>query len=342
MSGSAPFTYRDAGVDVEAAGDLTRRLASLARETRIEGVERDLGSFGGRYRLPGGEVLVASADGVGTKVLVAAEVGRHDTIGEDLVNHCVNDILAEGAEPLFFLDYFACGRLEGTVALSVVEGIARGCRRNGCALLGGETAEMPGVYGAEGYDLAGFIVGRVAFEEVGERELRAGDVLLGLAAAGLHTNGYSLARRLLFERLGLAPEDEWPGLGVSVADVLLRPHRSYLPVLREPCARGRIRALSHITGGGIPGNLRRVLPSGLDAVVRVGSWSVPAEFRFLAEKAGLGFAEVAGILNMGLGMIAVVDPANAQEVLRVVGTACEAFEIGRVVKGSGAVRLEEV
>lgn len=341
MSAADSFTYRDAGVDLEAARELTRRLAGIVRGTRTPGVEREFGSFAGRFRLPGGEVLVASADGVGTKVIVAARSARHDTIGEDLVNHCVNDILAEGAEPLFFLDYFACGRLEPDVALAVVEGVARGCTRNGCALLGGETAEMPGVYAPGEYDLAGFIVGRVAFGEVGAQELREGDRLVGLASSGLHTNGYSLARGLLFDRLGLSLEDEWPGLGATVADVLLRTHESYLAPLRVPCARGEIKALAHITGGGIPGNLARVLPADLDAVLESGSWPVPKEFRFLAAQSELGFSGVVGTLNMGLGMIAIVDPGDVGAVLSHLRGECPAFEVGSLVPGAGSVRIVE-
>ena len=335
----AGFTYREAGVDREAAGDVKRRLADLVESTRTEGVRAAFGSFGGRYALDGQE-LVASADGVGTKLRVAFRAGRHDTVGEDLVNHCVDDILTEGAEPLFFLDYFACGRLDPDVPVAVVAGVARGCRRNGCALLGGETAEMPDSYPDGEYDLAGFVVGRVAFPEVARRDLREGDVLLGLASSGLHTNGYSFARALLFGRLGLDVDDPWPGLDTPVAEVLLRVHRSYLEVLREPCARGRIRALAHITGGGIPGNLDRVLPAGLDAEVDTTAWEPPAEFRSLQELGGVEAVEMYRTFNMGLGMIAAVRGEEAEELASGIREAgCPVVRCGRLVAGSGRVRL---
>jgi len=266
------LSYAEAGVDIAAAEGLTRRLAHLAESTRSEGVQGRFGSFGGRFRISEDAELVASADGVGTKVLVARAADRHGTVGEDLVNHCVNDILTEGAVPLFFLDYFACGTLEPDVAFDVISGIARGCRENGCALLGGETAEMPGVYAPGDYDLAGFIVGRVSLPVPGRDSVSEGDLLIALPSSGLHTNGYSLARKVVFERLGLGLGDELPGTGESVADVLLRVHVSYLPFLRASCDRGAIRALAHITGGGIPGNLSRILPGDCDARVDVSTW----------------------------------------------------------------------
>lgn len=334
------FTYRRAGVDLDAAGEVKRRLGALVESTRTDGVRAAFGSFGGRFALDGQE-LVASADGVGTKLRVAFRAGRHDTVGEDLVNHCVDDILTEGAEPLFFLDYFACGRLDPEVPVAVVEGVARGCRRNGCALLGGETAEMPDSYPDGEYDLAGFVVGRVAFQEVARRELREGDVLLGLASSGLHTNGYSLARALLFGRLGLEVGDRWPGLDDTVGEVLLRVHRSYLGALRGPCASGRIRALAHITGGGIPGNLGRVLPGELDARVDTGSWEPPAEFRSLRELGDVEPAEMYRTFNMGLGMIAAVREEDAGDVAQEIReSGCPVVRCGRLVAGSGRVRLE--
>lgn len=287
--------------------------------------------------------LVASADGVGTKLEVAVLAGRHDTVGEDLVNHCVNDILAEGAVPLVFLDYFACGKLEPEVALEVIGGVARGCRRNGCALLGGETAEMPDLYAPGHYDLAGFIVGRVEFPAVARRSVRRGDRLVALAASGLHTNGYTLARRIVFGRLGLAPEDELPGAGAPVAEVLLRVHRSYLGVLREACSEGWIRGLAHITGGGLAGNLGRVLPGHLDARVDAGTWTPPGEFRFLAEASGAPAQELYRTFNMGVGMVAVVDPGDAERVAASAEAAgCEAWTCGELTAGGGRVRLESL
>lgn len=334
------FTYRDAGVDLDAADAVKRRLRKLVDSTRTGDVRAEFGSFGGRLALDGPAELVMSADGVGTKLKVAFLAGRHDTIGEDLVNHCVDDLLAEGAVPLAFLDYFACGRLEPETVLAVVEGVARGCRRNGCALLGGETAEMPGFYREGEYDLAGFALGRLEFPSVAARELREGDVLLGLPASGLHTNGFSFVRALLFQRLGLEPHDEWPGLGLPVAEILLRVHRSYLEPLREPCAEGRVHALAHVTGGGIPGNLGRVLPEGLDAIVRLGSWTPPSEFLFLARESGATREEIYRTLNMGIGMIAVVRPGDSAAVLRALGSAgCPSLRIGELAPGAGRVRL---
>lgn len=335
------FSYADAGVDIRAAEGLTRRLASLVASTRSDSVRGDFGSFGGRFKLTGDPELVASADGVGTKVLVAGMAARHDTVGEDLVNHCVNDILAEGAVPLFFLDYFACGTLEPEVAFDVVAGIARGCRENGCALLGGETAEMPGMYDPGDYDLAGFIVGRVTLPVPGRGGVSAGDVLIGLPSSGLHTNGYSLARGIVFDRMGLDIDDEYPGTGESVASVLLRVHLSYLRPLTLPCERGTIHALAHITGGGISGNLARVLPPDCDARVDVASWSPGPVFDLLARESGLGVDDLYGTLNMGIGMIAVVPSGEGEAVVEQIRTAgTPAFVCGEIAAGQGRVLLE--
>jgi phosphoribosylformylglycinamidine cyclo-ligase len=335
------FSYADAGVDIRAAEGLTKRLAALVASTRSDAVQGDFGSFGGRFKLSGDPELVASADGVGTKVLVARMAGRHDTVGQDLVNHCVNDILAEGAVPLFFLDYFACGTLDPDVAFDVVAGIARGCRENGCALLGGETAEMPGMYDPGDYDLAGFIVGRVALPLPGREAVSAGDLLVALPSSGLHTNGYSLARGILFDRLGLDTDDEYPGTGRSVGDVLLEVHRSYLRPLSDPCDRGAIRALAHITGGGIPGNLSRVLPAGCDARVDLKSWHPGPVFDLLARESGLGPDDLYGTLNMGVGMIAVVEAGEAEAVIEQIRAAgTRAFVCGEVSAGQGRVLLE--
>ncbi len=339
--GKEPITYRDAGVDLRAAESLTGRLGALVAGTRTASTGGEFGSFGGRFRLPQASELVASADGVGTKVLVAARTGVHDTVGEDLVNHCVNDILAEGAEPLFFLDYFACGKLDEEVAFAVIEGVARGCRRNGCALLGGETAEMPGMYAPGEYDLAGFIVGRRVFDIPGKEGVRAGDRLVALPSTGLHTNGYSLARKVVFERLGLDVDDVWPGLdGERVGEALLRVHRSYLDPLRGVLEAGDVRALAHITGGGIPGNLSRVLPADCDAVVDLDSWSRPALFALLAEESGLADSDLYETLNMGVGMIAIVPEERTEAVLADAAIASAGgFACGEVVPGDGTVEL---
>ncbi|MEJ2482309.1 MAG: phosphoribosylformylglycinamidine cyclo-ligase [Gemmatimonadota bacterium] len=338
---AGPITYRDAGVDLRAAESLTRRLGELVAGTRTASTGGEFGSFGGRFRLPEASELVASADGVGTKVLIASRTGIHDTVGEDLVNHCVNDILAEGAEPLFFLDYFACGKLDEDVAYQVIEGVARGCRRNGCALLGGETAEMPGMYAPGEYDLAGFIVGRRVFDLPGKAEVRPGDRLVGLPSTGLHTNGYSLARKVVFDRLGLDVDDPWPGLdGAIVGETLLRVHRSYLQPLRGVLEAGCVRALAHITGGGIPGNLSRVLPSDCDAVVDLDSWTRPRLFDLLAEESGLSDADLYETLNMGVGMIVVVPAESLEGVLSDPAVdSAGGFACGEIVEGDGTVQL---
>ena len=334
------LTYRDAGVDRDAAASAKRRMRELVDSTRTDAVRASFGSFAGRLALAEGEELVVSADGVGTKLEVAVRAGRHDTVGEDLVNHCVNDILAEGAVPLAFLDYFACGELDPEVVVEVVRGVARGCRRNGCALLGGETAEMPGFYAEGVYDLAGFIVGRLEFPAVAAREVRSGDVLIGLESSGIHTNGFSFARAVIFAHMGLEVGDPWPGLSASVGEVLLRVHRSYLGPLREECAGGRVRALAHVTGGGIPGNLGRVLPDDLDADVDVSAWRPLPEFRLLAEESGADPEEMYRTFNMGIGMIAIVSSDDADGIIgRIRSQGCPAHACGRLVTGSGGVRL---
>lgn len=339
MTVREPLTYRDAGVDLDAAAAAKRRLRELVDSTRTTAVQAAFGSFGGRLAV-GGEELVASADGVGTKLEVAFRANRHDTVGQDLVNHCVNDILAEGATPLAFLDYFACGVLDAEVAVDVVRGVAQACRENECALLGGETAEMPGFYPAGKYDLAGFVIGRLEYPEVAARRLEPGDVLVGLEASGLHTNGYSFARAVLFERLGLSVDDPWPGLGDAVGEVLLKVHRSYLPSVRTACRGARIKALAHVTGGGIPGNLGRVLPAHVDAVVDARSWAPLPEFISLAEASGAPSREMYRVFNMGVGMIAVTTASDADDVEASIGASgCATRRIGEIVSGSGSVRL---
>ena len=337
------LTYEEAGVDRAAARAARDRIRELAAGTRTEGVRSAVGSFGGRFAVDGPTDLVASADGVGTKLKVAFRSGRHGTVGEDLVNHCVDDLLTEGGEPLFFLDYFASGELDAETAVRVVEGIARGCRRNGCALLGGETAEMPDLYATGEYDLAGFAVGRVAWPRAAAREVEAGDRLVALEAGGLHTNGYTFARRVLFDRMGLAADDPWPGpeADVSVADVLLRVHRSYLPVLRGPLDAGLVRAIAHVTGGGLEGNLDRVLPGELDARVELAGHEPPEVFRVLQRESGASTAEMYRTFNMGVGMVAVVRPEDAEAVRTAAADAgCRAFDCGELVPGRGRVRLE--
>ncbi|HUF23060.1 MAG TPA: phosphoribosylformylglycinamidine cyclo-ligase [Vicinamibacterales bacterium] len=334
--------YRQAGVDIDAGHEVVRRIRSLAASTHTAGVLGGLGSFGGLFAMPDGiaaPVLVASADGVGTKLKVAFLAGVHDTIGADLVNHCVNDILVQGAEPLFFLDYLATGRLSPDVAEQIVTGMAAACRENGCALLGGETAEMPGFYADGEYDVAGFIVGAVPRARLidGSR-IEAGDVLIALPSSGLHTNGYSLARKIVFDTAGLAIGDRWPGDARSVGEVLLATHRSYLPAIRPLLGSGLIKGMAHITGGGITENLPRVLPDGLQARVDPGSWPVPPVFQWLQQAGRVPEDDMRRAFNMGVGMIIVCAAADADRLaarLREAGEA--AMMIGTVEHGSPGV-----
>jgi phosphoribosylformylglycinamidine cyclo-ligase len=340
MSGTS---YKASGVDIDAGNETVRRIKSIARGTFTPGVLSEIGSFGGLFSLaPGGwhdPVLVSSADGVGTKLKVAFMAGVHDTIGRDLVNHCVNDILVQGATPLFFLDYLATGRLSPDVAEQIVTGLAAACRENGCALLGGETAEMPGFYADGEYDVAGFIVGAVERTRlVDGRSIVPGDVLIALPSVGLHTNGYSLARRIAFDVLALDVASHVPELGETVGAALLRPHRSYLravqPLLRDGLAKG----LAHITGGGITDNLPRILPSGTAAEVTRGSWPVLPLFSWLAEAGQVALDDQYRAFNMGVGLIAAVAAGDAARALTALREAGEtAYEIGRIVSGGGDV-----
>ena len=331
------LTYKDAGVDLEAAERAKRAFAPLLEAAGDENTLSGLGAFGGLYAVPEGlsrPVLVASADGVGTKLKVAFLTGRHDTVGRDLVNHCVNDILVQGARPLFFLDYLATGHLDEGVAEQVVAGVSGACRENGCALLGGETAEMPNFYGEGEYDLAGFVVGVVERDRIldGTR-VRPGDRLVAIRSSGLHTNGFTLARTIVFERMGLEVDDPFPGESASVAEVLLRVHRSYLKAVLPLLERGLVGAMAHVTGGGIEGNLPRVLPAGLGARIDCGSWTVPNVFRQLSEAGGVAPGEMYRVFNMGVGMILVVAPKREAAVLKALGD--EAWRIGEVVRGPG-------
>jgi phosphoribosylformylglycinamidine cyclo-ligase len=334
------LSYRDAGVDRELAGRAKRRIGELIAATHNEHVVGGPGGFGALFRVPTGlerPVLVSSADGVGTKLKVAIRAGRHDTVGVDLVNHCVNDILVEGASPLFFLDYIGIGKLEAGTVEQVIEGLAAGCRANGCALIGGETAELPDFYAPGEYDLAGFIVGVLdEANRLGAHRVQRGDVLVGLAASGFHTNGYSLLRRLFFDKLGLGTADPFPGSERSLAAVLLEPHRSYLEPLRP--LLGRIHALAHITGGGIPENLERVMPPGRCARVELAAWEFPPEFRTVQELGGISDDEMLRTFNCGIGMILVVPPADLDAVTRALaGQGLGAWPIGEVADGAERV-----
>lgn len=344
MSEPRGLSYRDAGVDREAAERAKRGIAELVASTASEDVLSRVGAFGGLFRAPKGlhdPVLVASADGVGTKLKVAMLAGRHDTVGQDLVNHCVDDILVEGARPLFFLDYVGMGRLEEGTVEALVSGVAAACRQNGCALLGGETAEMPDFYDPGEYDLAGFIVGVVENElRPGSHNVRQGDTLIGLASSGFHTNGYTLLRRLFFERLGLGVDDAYPGLDRTVGEVLLQVHRSYLRAVWPSIQKGRIGALAHITGGGIPGNLDRVMPEGLTARVECGSWQVPEAFQVVMREGAVEEEEMYRTFNMGVGMILVVRPEETDAALEAAREAGEtAWVVGEVGRGESPVVL---
>jgi phosphoribosylformylglycinamidine cyclo-ligase len=334
--------YRSAGVDIDAAEAAKQRIKAHVLSTLTAGARGEFGGFGGMFRVPtdvAKPVLVASADGVGTKVKVAIEAKRYDTVGHDLVNHCVNDILVQGAVPLFFLDYVAFGALEPAVVEGVVAGVAAGCRENGCALLGGETAEMPGVYTPPDYDLAGFIVGCVDEDAIlGASRVKDGDVLIGLESSGMHTNGYSLARRIVSERMNLRPDDPFPGDARSTADVLLAVHRSYLPALRPVLSH--IHAMAHITGGGLPGNLNRALPANLDAVVDAGSWEIPNLFAQIERAGGVERNEMYRTFNMGVGMVVIAAESEVAGIIDAAGSqGVHAWRLGTVRPGTGQVQI---
>jgi phosphoribosylformylglycinamidine cyclo-ligase len=338
--------YKSAGVDIDAGNETVRRIKSLARATFTPDVLSDIGSFGGlfrldreRYREP---VLVSSADGVGTKLKVAFMTGRHDTVGADLVNHCVNDILVQGAEPLFFLDYLATGRLSPAVAEQVVTGIARACREDGCALIGGETAEMPGFYADGEYDVAGFIVGVVERSKlIDGRAVLPGDLLIALPSAGLHTNGYSLARKVFFETAGWKADTFVAELGTTIGDALLAPHRSYLGIVRPLIELGLVKGLAHITGGGLIENVPRTLPDGCGAEIDLQGWPIPPIFRLLEKHGSIAREEMFRAFNMGVGLVVVCAAGEGERVLAVAASAGEptAFRLGSVIAGERTVRF---
>ncbi len=339
--------YADAGVDIDAKAAALARAKSAIRSTFTPAVLGDVGGFGGlfrpdfsMYREP---VLVGSTDGVGTKLKVAIAMGRHDTCGADLVNHCVNDILVQGARPLFFLDYVATGKVEPGLIEGVIAGIARGCRENGTVLLGGETAEMPGFYAEGEYDVAGTIVGVVDREKIldGSR-IAAGDLAVGLPSVGLQTNGYTLARKVFFETMGHGPTDRLADLGGrAIGDVLLDPHLSYLRPLEPLLDADLVHGLSHLTGGGFYDNIPRVLPEGLDVVVKAGAWPVPPVFEVIEREGGVSFEEMHRVFNMGIGLVVFMAPADlarAAEIWKAAGQRW--FAIGNVKSGSHRVVVE--
>lgn len=342
---SKSITYSDAGVSIDAANRAVERIRESARTTFNARTLSEIGSFGGMFdgafpsmRAP---VLVASADGVGTKLKIAFETGVHDTVGRDLVNHCVNDILVQGARPLFFLDYVATGKLSPEVIAAVVEGCARGCRENGCVLLGGETAEMPGFYTEGEYDIAGFIVGVVDRERVIDgKRIAAGDALLALPSVGLHTNGYSLARKLFFEVADYRAETPVEGLGMTAGEALLQPHVSYLRPLEDLLDKNLIKGLAHITGGGLIENVPRILPEGTAVEINRGSWQVLPIFDLMRRLGNVSEREMYRTFNMGVGMVVVCAESDVEVIKSHVearGEKC--FEIGRVVAGERDVRF---
>ena len=337
--------YKSSGVDIDAGHEVVRRIRGLAQGTFTPGVLSDIGSFGGLFHLQAANgsdpVLVASADGVGTKLKVAFMMNRHTTIGEDLVNHCVNDILVQGARPLFFLDYLATGKLSPDVAVDIVDGLARACKSNHCALLGGETAEMPGFYANREYDLAGFIVGIVERGQVltGDR-ITVGDAVIGLPSSGLHTNGYSLARRIAFDTLMLGIHDHIPELGGGIGEALLRPHRSYLGPVLPLVQDGLVHGMAHITGGGLTDNVPRVLPEGTAARIDRSSWKVPALFTWLVKKGDVPDVDAWRTFNMGIGLVLVVEARQVNHVLERLAEhgESEARVIGEIVPGDRDVK----
>ena len=336
MASKRQIRYRDAGVNIDEADRAVSLIRKHARSTFNPCVLTDIGSFGGGFEVRGYKhpVLVSSADGVGTKLKVAFLANRHDTIGEDLVNHCVNDIAVQGAAPLFFLDYFAVGRLDADIAGQVIGGVARGCRNNDCALVGGETAEMPGLYSGGEYDLAGFIVGAVDKRAMlTGAGIRAGDVLIGLASNGLHTNGYSLARKLLFEVGGYSIDHRLPGCEGTAGQELLKVHRSYLKPIRALLEAKLLKGAAHITGGGITDNLPRVLPSGLGAEIRTAAWEIPAIFELLRKIGDVPLPDYRRTFNLGIGMILVIGPKGvnkAEAILEKLGETY--YRIGSVIQ----------
>ena len=336
------ITYADAGVDIDRASRTKQRIKYLAHKTFNKSVLSEIGGFGGLFSIPlkyQDPVLVSSVDGVGTKLKVAFEMNVHHTVGGDLVNHCVNDIAVQGAAPMFFMDYLATGKLEPEIAEKVVEGIAEACKHNGCALIGGETAEMPGFYPEGEYDLAGFIVGVVSREKIiTGKDVQIGDVILGLPSNGLHTNGYSLARKLLFEIGKYTPETYVNEVKGKVGNELMRPHRSYWPILRKLIDGECISAMAHITGGGITENLPRVLPRGTAAVIELGTWPVLPIFEHMQKLGNVSQDEMLRTFNMGLGMLLVVPNKKFKKAQTLLERASEkAYTVGRIVKGDRKV-----
>lgn len=340
------LTYQDAGVNIDAANEATRRIKDLARATFNNNVLAEIGSFGAMFRADflkmKEPVLVASTDGVGTKLKIAFMTGIHNTVGYDLVAHCVDDILVQGARPLFFMDYIATGGLEPEVVASIIEGMARGCKEAKCPLIGGETAEMPGFYARGEYDVAGFIIGVVDRDKIIDgSQIKPGDILLGLPSLGLHTNGYSLARKIFFEAGGFKPDSHIDELSGTVAEALLKPHRNYLPALEGLLDSGMIRGLAHLTGGGFLENIPRILPEQCQAVIKRGHWPVLPVFNLMQRLGNIDEQEMYRVFNMGIGMVVAVARENVEKVrdhFRSINEPC--YEIGHIEAGERKVRLD--
>ncbi len=340
------LSYSDAGVDIGAANAAVSGIKELVHRTFNENVLEGIGSFGAMYETDfkgmAAPVLVSSMDGVGTKLKLAFMTGKHDTVGIDLVSHCVNDILVQGARPLFFLDYLAAGKLNPKVVIEVVRGLSAGCRYAGCALIGGETAEMPGMYSQEEYDLAGTIVGVVDRDSIVDgTRITAGDAIIGLPSSGLHTNGYSLARKIVFEVAGLGLDDPYPGAGETVAETLMKPHLSYAKLMQLVMKVVEVKGMAHITGGGITDNLPRILPKTIGAEIDLGSWQAPPVFRFLQEKGRVSSPEMLRTFNMGQGFLFVVGADAAEkalETITLIGQPC--MTVGHTIQGKAEVRYK--
>ena len=334
--------YKDSGVNIEKAGRIKKSLARLVKESWGGNVLSEIGHFGGLFALPAGfkePVLVSSVDGVGTKVLVAKMANVFNTVGQDLVNHCANDILVQGARPLFFLDYIASGELDEEVVISVIAGLSKACTENGCALIGGETAEMPGLYKGSEFDLAGCIVGIVERSAIIDgRRIAPGDAVFALPAKGLHTNGYSLARKIFFDQLGLGIGDRVEELGCTVGEELLKVHTSYVGPVTGLIHRADVKGLAHITGGGVIENLPRILPRSCNAVIDRGTWPVPPVFTFLQEQGDIDEQEMYIVFNMGLGMIVITSPEDAGSVLKF-NDYPDIYRVGQIAAGEGRVVL---
>ncbi len=333
--------YKSAGVDIDAGNEAVRRIKNLVRGTYNQQVLGDLGSFGGLYSFPASEyrnpVLVSSTDGVGTKLKVAFGLNQYDSVGYDLVNHCVNDILVQGAKPLFFLDYIGTGSVNPATIESIVSGLARGCRENGCVLIGGETAEMPGIYSQSEFDLVGTIVGVAERDKViTGATIKPGDLVLGLPSLGLHTNGYSLARKICFDLLGLKPTDTVSGLSGSIGEVLLASHRSYFKEVYPLITEGLLSGLAHITGGGFYDNIPRILPPGCGVQINKGSWPVLPIFQFLQKAGDVPDDQAYRVFNMGIGMVIIGSPANLNRIQKLLP---EAYQIGSVTEGEKIVKI---